>query len=254
MLTAMSIPIKSELEIKLIRQACKKAAGVMRRLEAEVKSGVDTEYLNQFAEKMIVKSSCRPAFKGYMGYPKSICVSINNEVVHGISHTGKVLREGDIVSIDLGIEYKGFYADMAATFGVGRISKDAQQLIDVTRSALYEGIKKAVSENKLGDVSFAIQNYVESHSYSVVRKFVGHGIGSKLHEEPEIPNFGMPDTGPELKNGMVLAIEPMVNEGSYDVEILADGWTAVTKDGKLSAHFEHNVLIWGMKPQILTEF
>ncbi len=254
MLTAMSIPIKSELELKLMKQACKKAAHVMRRLKTEVKSGVDTEYLNQLAEKMIIKSSCRSAFKGYMGYPKSICVSINSEVVHGISYAGKVLKEGDIVSIDLGVEYKGFYADMAATFEVGKISQNAQQLINVTKGALYEGIKKAISENKLGDISFAIQNYVESRNCSVVRKFVGHGIGSKLHEEPEVPNFGMPNTGPELRNGMVLAIEPMVNEGSYDVEILDDDWTVVTKDGKLSAHFEHTVLIWGMKPQILTEF
>jgi len=253
-LTGMSIPIKSDLELRLMKQACKKAAYVMKKLRAEIKSGVDTEYLNQLAEKIMVKLSCSPAFKGYMGYPRSICISLNNEVVHGLSHAGKVLKEGDIVSIDLGVEYKGFYADMAATFGVGKISQNAQKLINVTKAALYEGIKKAVSGNKLGDISFAIQNCVEYHGYSVVRKFVGHGIGSKLHEEPEIPNFGMPDTGPELKNGMVLAIEPMVNEGGYEVEILADGWTAVTKDGKLSAHFEHTVLIWGMEPRILTEF
>ncbi|MDP8233959.1 MAG: type I methionyl aminopeptidase [Candidatus Saelkia tenebricola] len=253
MLTTRSIPIKSEYEIKLMREAGRITSGIMQKLKAEIKPGVNAEYLNEFAEKEIARLKCTPAFKGYMGYTKSLCVSINNEVVHGVPSENKILKVGDIVSIDLGVEYKGFYGDMAVTVGVGKISKSAQHLIDVTKQALYEGIKKAISGNRLGDVSSAVQNYVEKNNYSVVRKFVGHGIGSKLHEEPEIPNFGIPNTGPELKNGMIFAIEPMVNEGSYEVEILNDGWTTVTRDGKMSSHFEHNVLIWGMKPQILTE-
>ena len=189
-----------------------------------------------------------------MGYPMNICVSINSEVVHGIPDGSRILQNGDIVSIDLGVKYNGFYADIAATFGVGDISADACSLIKTTKDALAVGISRSVSGARLGDISASIQDFVENNGYSVVRKFVGHGIGRDLHEEPEIPNFGSPNTGPYLENGMVLAIEPMVNQGSYQIEILDDGWTTVTSDDRLSAHFEHTVLIWGNNPEVLTKF
>jgi len=250
----MAIQIKTESEIKLMRQACMRAALVMRELGKLIRAGISTQELDDFAERRIRELNARPAFKGYRGYPASICASINNEVVHGIPSKDKILKEGDIISIDLGVEYKGYYGDIAYTFAVGKVSGSARRLMEVTRCALYEGISKAIAGNRIGDISYAIQSYVESRGYSVVRKFVGHGIGRAMHEEPEIPNFGLPGVGPILRNGMVLAIEPMVNEGTHEVQILEDGWTAVTKDGKLSAHFEHTVLIKGEEPEILTEF
>ena len=231
-----------------------RAALVMRELGKLIRAGISTQELDDFAERRIRELNARPAFKGYRGYPASICASINNEVVHGIPSKDKILKEGDIISIDLGVEYKGYYGDIAYTFAVGKVSGSARRLMEVTRCALYEGISKAIAGNRIGDISYAIQSYVESRGYSVVRKFVGHGIGRAMHEEPEIPNFGLPGVGPILRNGMVLAIEPMVNEGTHEVQILEDGWTAVTKDGKLSAHFEHTVLIKGEEPEILTEF
>jgi methionyl aminopeptidase len=250
----MAIPIKTREEIKIIREACRKASQVMEALRERVIPGVDTYSLDEFAENMILKLKAQPAFKGYRGYPKAICTSVNREIVHGIPSKDKILKEGDIISIDLGVRFRGYYGDIAATFGVGAISPEAEKLISTTREALYAGISKACAGNKLGDVSYTIMTYVEERGFSVVRKFVGHGIGRQLHEEPEIPNFGLPGQGPELKNGMVLAIEPMVNAGSFEVEILSDGWTAVTKDGKLSAHFEHTILVNGEQPEILTEF
>lgn len=250
----MAIQIKTASEIKLVRQACKRCALVMRELGKLIRAGVNTQELDDFAERRIRQLGARPAFKGYRGYPASICASINNEVVHGIPRKDKILKEGDIISIDLGVEYKGYYGDIAYTFAVGKVSSSARRLMEVTKQALYEGIRKAIAGNRIGDISYAIQSYVESRGYSVVRRFVGHGIGRAMHEEPEVPNFGLPGIGPILRNGMVLAIEPMVNEGDFDVEILEDGWTAVTKDGKLSAHFEHTVLIRGEEPEILTEF
>ncbi len=250
----MTIPIKNREEIKKIREACKIAAKVIEAIQNRIAPEIDTESLDEFAEKMILKLKAYPAFKGYRGYPKTICASINDEVVHGIPSRDRILKSGDIISIDLGVRFKGYYGDVAATFGVGKISPLAKKLIETTRNSLYIGISKAQAGNKLGDVSSAIETYVTQHGFSVVRRFVGHGIGKQLHEEPEIPNFGFPGEGPELKNGMVLAIEPMVNAGSYEVEILKDGWTAVTKDGKLSAHFEHTILISGEQPEILTEF
>lgn len=250
----MAIPIKTREEIKIIREACRKVSRVMEALREKIIPGVDTCTLDEFAENMILKLKAQPAFKGYRGYPKTICTSINNEVVHGIPSRDRILKSGDIISIDLGIKFRGYYGDVAATFGVGEISPLAKRLINTTREALYAGIEKARAGNKLGDISYTIMTYVEERGFSVVRRFVGHGIGKQLHEEPEIPNFGFPGEGPELKNGMVLAIEPMVNAGTYEVEILPDHWTAVTKDGKLSAHFEHTVLITGGEPEILTEF
>ncbi|MDP8216060.1 MAG: type I methionyl aminopeptidase [Candidatus Kaelpia imicola] len=250
----MAIPIKSKEEIAGVKKACKKTASVMKRLSRKIKPGVTTESLNSAAEELIAELHCKPAFKGYMGYPKSICTSINNEVVHGIPAEGRLLSEGDILSLDIGVVYKSFYGDMAATFAVGEITAEAETLIRTAREALYNGISSALNGNTLGDISSAIQRYVEDRGYSIVRKFVGHGIGRELHEEPEIPNFGSPSIGPYLENGMVFALEPMVNDGDYRVNILEDGWTAVTEDNSLSAHFEHTILIWGSKPQVLTEF
>ncbi|MDP8253285.1 MAG: type I methionyl aminopeptidase [Candidatus Kaelpia aquatica] len=250
----MTIPIKSKEEIEGVKMACEKTASIMKRLSRKIEPGITTDSLNSAAERLIIESHCKPAFKGYMGYPKSICTSINSEVVHGVPGLDCVLTEGDILSLDLGVIYKGFYGDMAVTFAVGEISTEAEMLIRTTKEALCVGISSAVSGNTLGDISSAIQRYVEDRGYSIVRKFVGHGIGRELHEEPEIPNFGSPGTGPYLENGMILALEPMVNDGDYRVNILEDGWTAVTEDGSLSAHFEHTILIWGSKPQVLTEF
>jgi len=250
----MTIPIKDKKEILGVKEACSKTASVMKKLSKEIKPGITTEYLDRMAERLIVESHCEPAFKGYMGYPKSLCTSVNNEVVHGIPSQERTLSEGDILSLDIGAVYNGFYGDMAATFAVGEIKPEAERLIAVTKESLYSGISAALSGNTLGDISSAIQNYVESRGYSIVRKFVGHGIGRALHEEPEIPNFGSAKTGPCLENGMVFALEPMVNVGDYRVNTLEDGWTTVTKDGSLSAHFEHTILIWGNRPQILTEF
>ncbi len=250
----MNIPIKNKKEIAGMKKACKKTAIVMNKLSKKIEPGITTDYLNSMAEKLITELSCEPAFKGYMGYPKSICTSINNEVVHGIPAIDRVLSEGDILSLDLGVISDGFYGDMAATFAVGNISAEAERLIKTAKDSLYSGIASALSGNSLGDISSTIQSYVEERGCSVVRKFVGHGIGRKLHEEPEIPNFGSPGVGPCLENGMILALEPMVNDGDYMVNISEDGWTAVTEDNSLSAHFEHTILIWGSKPQILTDF
>jgi methionyl aminopeptidase len=253
-MSTMKISIKNKREIAKVKRACSKVASVMKKISREIAPGVTTEYLNDIAERLIAELNCKPAFKGYMGYPKSICTSINNEVVHGIPSQDRTLVEGDILSLDIGVVSDGFYGDMAATFGVGRIKPEAERLIKVTKESLYAGISAALNGNTLGDISAAIQDYAESGGYSVVRKFVGHGIGKELHEEPEIPNFGSANSGPCLQNGMVLALEPMVNSGDYKVNVLNDGWTAVTEDNSLSAHFEHTILVWGDKPQILTEF
>ena len=191
------------------------------------------------------------AFKGYRGFPSTVCISVNEEIVHGIPGERK-LKDGDIISLDMGINYEGYFSDAAVTVPVGKISPEVKKLIEVTRRALCEGIKRAVVENQLSDISYAIQDYVEKNGFSVVRQFVGHGIGAQLHEEPEIPNFGRPHEGPVLKSGMVFAIEPMVNMGAWESRIMPNGWTAVTKDGSLSAHFEHTVAITDKGPQILT--
>ncbi len=250
----MAILQKTALEIKCIKEAGLILAQIMKELSKKVVPGVSTAQLDKFAEELIKEYKCKSAFKGYRGYPANICTSINNEVVHGIPSSERMLKEGDIAGIDIGIEYKGFYSDTAVTFAVGKISNSAVRLINTTKEALDVGIEMAVAGNRLGDISSAIQSYVEKKGYSVVKRFVGHGIGKALHEEPEIPNFGISGEGPVLRNGMVFAIEPMVNEGKDEVEILNDGWTAVTKDRKLSSHFEHTVLISGEKAQILTDF
>ena len=244
--------LKSPWEIEKMRRSNAIVAEVLARLREAIKPGITTLELDRLAEHLCRRKGAKPAFKGYRGYPFSLCVSVNEEVVHGFPSKKRVLKEGDIVSLDFGVLYDGYYGDAAITVPVGEISERAKRLLRVTEEALYKGIEQAVIGKRLGDISSAIQRYVEAHGYSVVRQFVGHGIGRALHEDPQVPNFGKPGRGIKLKEGMVLAIEPMVNEGTYEVEILADGWTAVTKDRKLSAHFEHTVAITKNGPEILS--
>ena len=227
-------------------------AEVLEGIRKLISSGVKTRELDKFAESFIRLKGAKPAFKGYRGYPSTICASVNEQVVHGIPSSVK-LKEGDIISIDIGVYYNGFYGDAALTLPVGEISSKAKKLLAVTEESLQVGIENAVTGNRLSDISFAIQNNVEPEGLSVVRNFVGHGIGRKLHEEPQIPNFGKPGQGPELMPGMTLAIEPMVNEGGWEISILNDGWTAVTKDQSLSAHFEHTVAITKNGHDVLTK-
>ncbi|SHF33900.1 methionine aminopeptidase, type I [Thermoanaerobacter uzonensis DSM 18761] len=245
------IYIKSKNEINLMKTAGKVIANLFEVLERAIKPGVTTLELDRIAEEFIIKNDCKPAFKGLYGFPASICTSINEEVVHGIPSLRK-LKEGDIISIDLGATYKGYNADAARTFSVGEISEEAQKLIEVTKNSFFEGIKYAKEGNRLSDISHAIQTYVERHGFSVVREYVGHGIGIKMHEDPQIPNFGPPGRGPRLKRGMCLAIEPMVNAGHYTVRTLEDNWTVVTVDGSLSAHYENTIVITEGDPEILT--
>ena len=246
------IVLKSDEEIKRMAEVCRIVAEVLEGLKKHVSPGVTTKELDEVAESYIISKGARPAFKGYRGYPSTLCASVNEQVVHGIPSADK-LKNGDIISIDVGAYYKGFYGDSAITLPVGTISKEAQKLLTATENALEAGIKMAVVGNRLSDISSAIQKYVESEGFSVVRTFVGHGIGRELHEEPQIPNYGRPGTGPKLLEGMTLAIEPMVNSGGWAVDILKDGWTAVTKDGSLSAHFEHTVAIINNGQSILTK-
>ena len=247
------IIIKSPREIGLLRKASSIVADVCRELKGLVESGVVTQELDSTAEKIIRSRGAVPAFKGYRGFPASICISINEEVVHGIPgpHT---LKEGDIVSLDVGVILNGYYGDAAVTLPVGKVDPEALKLLEVTRKALYIGIEQARVGNRLLDISHAIQLWVEKHGFSVVRDFVGHGIGKDLHEEPQIPNFGSPHQGPRLESGMVFALEPMVNEGTYEVKVLPDGWTVVTADRKRSAHFEHTIAITDGEAEILSLF
>lgn len=246
------IVLKTDEEIKKMSEACRIVAEVLKGVKEKVSPGVTTKELDEFAESYIVSMGGRPAFKGYRGYPSTICASVNEEVVHGIP-SGKKLKNGDIISVDVGVHYNGFYGDAAVTLPVGPISRQAEKLLAVTEGSLEAGIKKALPGNRLYDISAAIQDYVESQGFSVVRTFVGHGIGRELHEDPQIPNYGSPGEGPKLLEGMTLAIEPMVNAGGWEVNILKDGWTAVTRDGKLSAHFEHTVVIKNNSQDILTK-
>lgn len=247
------IIIKSASEIESIRKACQIVAMALEELKNYIKEGLTTKQIELFIENLILKQGGTPAFKGYRGYPASACISVNSQVVHGIPSNNFIIQEGDIVSVDVGVIYDGFYGDGAYTYAVGNVSEQAKKLIRVTEESLYRGIEKAIAGNHVGDISEAIQRHVESHGFSVVRAFVGHGIGRNLHEDPQIPNFGKRGVGPKLKSGMTIAIEPMVNAGSHEVAILSDGWTAVTKDGSLSAHFEHTVLITDREPEILTK-
>ena len=245
------IIIKNGHEIDAMRQACRITAAARALAGEMVRPGVSTKEIDKAVHDYIVSQGAKPSFLGYHGYPASICISVNDTVIHGIPG-GYILQEGDIVSIDVGAYYQGFHGDCAATFPCGAISTQAQKLIDVTKQSFYEGLRFATRGHRVSDISHAIQTYVESNGFSVVRSFVGHGVGAQLHEEPEVPNFGSAGRGPRLIRGMTLAIEPMVNQGVYDVKVLKDGWTTVTADGKLSAHYENTVLITDGEPEILT--
>ena len=245
------ITIKNERELESMRQACKITAAARALAGEMVKPGVSTKAIDQAVHDYIVAQGAKPSFLGYNGFPASACISVNSTVIHGIPG-GYTLKEGDIVSIDVGAYYKGFHGDCAATFACGAISAEAQRLIDVTKQSFFEGIRFARKGNRVQDISRAVQAHVESNGFSVVRSFVGHGVGRQLHEEPEVPNFVSSYRGPRLLPGMTIAVEPMVNAGSYDVRVLKDGWTTVTSDGKLSAHYENTVLITDGEPEILT--
>ncbi len=247
----MSIIIKSEREIALMRQAGRIVAMVLGILAGHVKPGVKTKELDAIAARELEKLGAQPSFKGYRGFPANLCISINDEIVHGIPGE-RVLHDGDIVSLDFGAIFMGFQGDAAVTVSVGKVSPQARDLIDTTRGALDAGIVAARSGARLGDVSAAIQGYAESRGYSVVREYSGHGIGREMHEEPQIPNFGIPDSGPVLKTGVTLAIEPMVNVGGWRTRLGDDHWTVFTGDGSLSAHFEHTIAITDDKAEVLT--
>jgi methionyl aminopeptidase len=245
------IIIRSPREVEQIRKANVVVAEVLERLKTLVVPGVTTDELDGISEEIILSKGAVPAFKGYRGYPKTLCVSINEEVVHGIPNKRK-LKEGDIVSIDVGTNLHGYFGDAAITLPVGEINPEAKRLLEVTEKALSIGIGMAKVGNRLFDISHAVQAWVESNGFSVVRDFVGHGIGKSLHEDPQIPNFGSPNQGPRLEKGMIFALEPMVNEGTYEVRVLDDGWTVVTADGKPSAHFEHTIAITDGQAEILS--
>lgn len=249
--TNFVIIIKSQREIEQLKRSNAIVAEVLQELKGMIVPGRTTQELDRVAEAIILSKGGVPAFKGYRNYPATICVSINEEVVHGIPGPRK-LRDGDIVSIDVGVNLNGYFGDAAITVPVGEVDQGAKRLLEVTERALYIGIEMARIGNRLFDISHAIQNWVEGKGFSVVREFVGHGIGKSLHEEPQIPNFGSPGQGPRLEKGMVFALEPMVNEGTFEVKILSDGWTVVTADGKRSAHFEHTIAITDGKAEILS--
>ena len=248
----MPITIKSAREIELMTEAGRNLEIVHEEMEKALRPGMTTMDIDRLGEEVIRSYGCVPSFLGYHDYPASICVSINDEVVHGIPSKERILQEGDIVSLDAGLIYKGYHSDAARTYGVGQISPEAQQLIDVTRQSFFEGIKYATAGRHLHEISAAIQKYCESFGYGVVRDLVGHGIGTQLHEDPQIPNFKPLGRGIKLRPGMTLAIEPMITAGRYDVEFLDDDWTVVTEDGSLAAHYENTVLITEGEPEILT--
>jgi methionyl aminopeptidase len=245
--------LKSPKEIEILKKANAIVMEILLALKEEVRPGVCTYEFEEIALRLCEIKKVQPAFKGYRGYPYALCVSVNEEIVHGMPRKDKFLKEGDIVSFDFGVIYEGFVGDAAITVGVGKISDLAQRLIKVTEEALERAIEKARIGYKIGDISFAIQSTVEREGFNVIRDFVGHGIGRSLHEPPEIPNYGKPGRGLRLEPGMVLAIEPMVSAGTWEVKILEDGWTAVTKDGSLAAHFEHSVAITSSGPVILSK-
>lgn len=245
------IIIKSQRELELMRKAGKITALALEEIEKHIKPGITTLELNKIAEEFILSQNATPTFKGYQGFPAAICTSVNEEVVHGIPGL-KILKDGDIISVDVGAEFEGYNGDAARTFPVGNVKSDAMHLIEVTKQSFFEGIAYAKPGYRLSDISNAVQRYVESHNFSVVRDYVGHGIGQKMHEDPQIPNFGPPGKGPRLRRGMTLAIEPMVNMGGYEVYTLENNWTVVTKDGSLSAHYENTIAITDGEPEILT--
>jgi methionyl aminopeptidase len=246
------IILRSQREIEKIRKACLIVAEILKRLRERIQPGITTWDLDALSEELALKQKAKPAFKGYQGYPYSLCVSVNEEVVHGMPSKTRRIAEGDIISLDFGVVIDGYYGDAAVTEPVGKVTDKAERLRNVAEQSLYEGIRQAVVGNRLSDISHAIQECVESHGFSVVREFVGHGIGQNLHESPQIPNYGPPGKGVKLKPGMVFAIEPMINMGGPEVEILEDRWTAVTVDRSLSAHFEHTVAVTRNGPDILS--
>ncbi len=248
----MSVTIKSAREIELMRESGRLLAIVHDELGKAIRPGISTKDIDEMGEKLIRSFGCVPNFLNYQGYPASICVSVNNEVVHGIPRRDRILQEGDIVSLDAGLIYKGYHSDAARTHAVGKISPEAEKLIKVTKQSFFEGIKMAKAGQHLFDISNAIDAYVTSFGYGIVRDLVGHGIGTKLHEEPQIPNFRQRRRGPRLQAGMTLAVEPMINMGTGDVEWLDDDWTVVTADGAYSAHYENTILITDSEPEILT--
>ena len=246
------IVLKTGRELKIMKEACSISAGALEVAGKAVEPGVTTAEIDRLAEEYIRRRGGEPNFKNYEGYPATACISINNEVIHGIPSEKRKLRAGDIVSIALGAKFDGYHGDNAATFACGDVSPEAKRLMDTTRESLYEGIRAACAGGRIGDIGHAVQSYVEARGYSVVRQFVGHGVGTHLHEAPEVPNFGIPGRGIRLMPGMTIAIEPMVNAGGYDVKVQPDGWTVLTKDGSLSAHFEHTIVITADGPKIMT--
>jgi len=247
------IILKSPREIDIMEQANKIVAETHAFLAEKVAPGITTEEIDRLGDQFIRDKGAEPSFKGYRGYPASICISINEEVVHGIPSPDRVLNEGDIVSLDIGAFYKGFHGDAARTLPVGQISQEAEKLIDITERSFHEAVKKAEPGNRLTDISSMVQAVAEENGFSVVREYVGHGIGHDMHEDPQIPNFGPPGRGPVLKEGMTLAVEPMLNAGGYQVKSLDDGWTVVTEDGSLSAHYENTIAVTDTVPRILSE-
>lgn len=248
----MAVSIKSAREIELMRESCRLLADVFHNMEKAIRPGISTYDINALGEKLIRAHGCEPNFLNYRGYPASICVSVNEEVVHGIPRKDHILREGDIVSLDAGLIYKGYHSDMARTFAVGEISEEARLLIERTKQSFFEGVRMAKTGNHLYDISGAIDRYISQFGYGIVTDLVGHGIGTKLHEDPQIPNFAQRRRGLKLAAGMTLAIEPMINMGRSDVEWLDDDWTVVSEDGSLSAHYENTVLVTEGEPDILT--
>lgn len=246
------IAVKNSRELRAMREACLLSAKALKLAGEAVEPGVTTAEIDRVVRRCIEEAGGKPSFLGYGGFPASACISVNETVIHGIPDK-RVIKAGDIVSIDVGAFLNGYHGDNAATFAAGDITPEAQALLDATRESLYEGIRAATAGNRVGDIGAAVQRYVEVRGYSVVRQFVGHGVGTNLHEDPSVPNFGTPGRGPRLLPGMTLAIEPMITAGGYEVKILGDGWTTVTKDGSLAAHFEHTVAITADGPVILTQ-
>ena len=246
------VSLKTARELSLMKDACRISAEALRAAGEAVKPGISTLEIDTIVRQYIEKQGATPSFLGYGGFPASACISVNNVVIHGIPKPTTVLKDGDIVSIDTGACYRGYHGDNAYTFPCGSISAEAQRLLDATRESLYAGIKQATVGNRIGDIGSAVQEYVEARSYSVVRKYVGHGVGAKLHEDPNVPNYGTKGRGIRLLPGMTIAIEPMVNEGTHHTRVLGDKWTVVTVDGRLSAHFEHTIAITPDGPKILT--
>ena len=247
------IVLKTSKELSLMREACRISAGALKVAGEAVEPGVTTAQIDKIAHEYILKAGATPTFLNYNGFPATACISINDEIIHGIPSHRRVIKNGDIVSIDLGASINGYVGDNAATFACGDISPEAKRLCDVTRESLYEGISKAVAGGRLGDIGFAIASYCEERGFSVVREYTGHGLGTQLHEDPSVPNFGTPGRGVRLLPGMTIAIEPMINLGSAAIKVQPDGWTVRTKDGKLSAHFEHTVAITADGPKIMTQ-